>query len=85
MDVLLKGGVDDAVDIIEEMPSNVVKRILKSVNKEDRNTINELFDLRNKYKKEGNPLQVIIKLLLNSINNNNNCNINKFLRRILNE
>ena len=32
-----------------------------------RNTINELFDLRNKYKKEGNPLQVIIKLLLNSI------------------
>lgn len=34
--------MDDTVDLIEEMPSNVVKRILKSVNKEDRNTINEL-------------------------------------------
>ena len=34
--------MDDTVDLIEEMPSNVVKRILKSVNKEDRKTINEL-------------------------------------------
>lgn len=34
--------MDDTVDLIEEMPSNVVKRILKSVNKEDRETINEL-------------------------------------------
>jgi len=34
--------MDDTVDLIEEMPSNVVKRILKLVNKEDRNTINEL-------------------------------------------
>lgn len=34
--------MDDTVDLIEEMPSNVVKRILKTVNKEDRNTINEL-------------------------------------------
>ena len=34
--------MDDTVDLIEEMPSNVVKRILKSVNKEERNTINEL-------------------------------------------
>lgn len=34
--------MDDTVDLIEEMPSNVVKRILKAVNKEDRNTINEL-------------------------------------------
>lgn len=34
--------MDDTVDLIEEMPSNVVKRILKGVNKEDRNTINEL-------------------------------------------
>ena len=34
--------MDDTVDLIEEMPSNVVKRILKSVSKEDRNTINEL-------------------------------------------
>ncbi len=34
--------MDDTVDLVEEMPSNVVKRILKSVNKEDRETINEL-------------------------------------------
>ena len=34
--------MDDTVDLVEEMPSNVVKRILKSVDKEDRNTINEL-------------------------------------------
>ena len=34
--------MDDTVDLIEEMPSNVVKRILKTVSKEDRKTINEL-------------------------------------------
>ena len=34
--------MDDTVDLVEEMPSNVVKRILKAVNKEDRKTINEL-------------------------------------------
>ena len=34
--------MDDTVDLIEEMPSNVVKRILKAVNKEDRKTINEI-------------------------------------------
>ena len=34
--------MDDTVDLIEEMPSNVVKRILKSVNKEDRKVINDL-------------------------------------------
>lgn len=34
--------LDDTVDLIEEMPANVVKRILKSINKEDRKTINEL-------------------------------------------
>ena len=34
--------MDDTVDLIEEMPSNVVKKILKAVNKEDRKTINEL-------------------------------------------
>ena len=34
--------MDDTVDLIEEMHSNVVKRILKAVNKEDRKTINEL-------------------------------------------
>ena len=34
--------MDDTVDLIEEMPSNVVTRILKSVNKNDRQIINEL-------------------------------------------
>ena len=34
--------VDDAVDMIEEMPSNVVKRILKTVKSGDRKIINEL-------------------------------------------
>ena len=34
--------MDDTVDLIEEMPANVVKRILRSVSKEDRKTINEL-------------------------------------------
>lgn len=33
---------DDEVDLIEEMPSNVVKRILKNVKPEDRSVINEL-------------------------------------------
>ena len=33
--------VDDAVDIIEEMPANVVKRILKNTSPEMRKTINE--------------------------------------------
>lgn len=34
--------MDDTVDLIEEMPSNVVKRILKNIDQSDRNTINEL-------------------------------------------
>jgi len=34
--------IDDTVDIIEEMPSNVVKRILKHISPEDRNIINKL-------------------------------------------
>lgn len=34
--------MDDTVDLIEEMPSNVVTRILKTVDKSDRKTINEL-------------------------------------------
>ena len=34
--------MDDTVDLIEEMPSNVVKKILRVVNKEDRKIINEL-------------------------------------------
>ena len=34
--------MDDTVDLIEEMPANVVKRLLKHINKEDRKIINEL-------------------------------------------
>ena len=34
--------MDDTVDLIEEMPSNVVPKILKVIPKEDRKTINEL-------------------------------------------
>ncbi len=34
--------VDDAVDLIEEMPANVVKRILRQADKETRRQINEL-------------------------------------------
>ena len=34
--------LDDAVDIIEEMPSNVVKRIIKHSAPEMRNSINEI-------------------------------------------
>ncbi len=34
--------MDDTVDLIEEMPSNVVKKILRAVNKQDRKVINEL-------------------------------------------
>lgn len=34
--------LDDTVDIIEEMPANVVKRILRNTDKETRRTINSL-------------------------------------------
>lgn len=34
--------MDDTVDLIEEMPSNVVKRILKNISSTDRKIINEL-------------------------------------------
>ncbi len=34
--------MDDKVDLLEEMPSNVVKRILRNVKKEDREIINEI-------------------------------------------
>lgn len=34
--------MDDTVDLIEEMPSNVVKRILNGVNQKDRTLINEI-------------------------------------------
>ena len=36
--------LDDTVDIIEEMPANVVKRILKNATPEDRKQINELLE-----------------------------------------
>lgn len=36
--------MDDTVDIIEEMPSNVVKRILKTASPEDRQIINQLLE-----------------------------------------
>ena len=36
--------VDDAVDVIEEMPANVVKRILKNSDPENRKQINELLE-----------------------------------------
>ncbi len=36
--------LDDTVDIIEEMPANVVKRILKTADPEDRKTINQLLE-----------------------------------------
>ena len=41
-DVVDELFVDDAVDIIEEMPANVVKRILKHTDSETRNSINEI-------------------------------------------
>ena len=34
--------VDDTLDIIEEMPSNVVRRILKVANKDERDSLNKL-------------------------------------------
>ena len=36
--------MDDTVDLIEEMPSNVVKRILKNIHPADRKVINELLN-----------------------------------------
>ena len=36
--------LDDTVDIIEEMPANVVKRILKNSDPENRKTINQLLE-----------------------------------------
>ena len=41
-DVIDELYIDDAVDLIEEMPSNVVKRILKHIGAEDRKIINKL-------------------------------------------
>lgn len=36
--------MDDTVDLIEEMPSNVVKRILRNIKSTDRKVINELLN-----------------------------------------
>lgn len=36
--------MDETVDLIEEMPSNIIKRILKHIDKEDRKLINELLN-----------------------------------------
>lgn len=36
--------LDDTVDMIEEMPANIVNKILKNVNAETRETINELLN-----------------------------------------
>ena len=41
-DILDELYIDDTVDIIEEMPANVVKRILKNSDKEDREIINKI-------------------------------------------
>ncbi|MEA5050497.1 MAG: magnesium transporter [Oscillospiraceae bacterium] len=43
-DVLDDIYLDDTVDIIEEMPANVVMRILKSVDADTRKNINQLLD-----------------------------------------
>ena len=43
-DVINKLFMDDAVDLIEEMPANVVKRILRNMDKADRKIINELLN-----------------------------------------
>ena len=41
-DILDELYIDDTVDIIEEMPANVVKRILKNSDSEDREVINRI-------------------------------------------
>ncbi|MDR1566499.1 MAG: magnesium transporter [Treponema sp.] len=40
-DIMNKLFVDDAVDVIEEMPANVVNRLLQNINPEKRKTINQ--------------------------------------------
>jgi magnesium transporter len=41
-DIINKLFTDDAVDVIEEMPADVVNRVLQKVNPEKRKTINQL-------------------------------------------
>ena len=43
-DVMDELFLDDAVDIIEEMPANIVKRMLKNVDSETRKSINQLLN-----------------------------------------
>ena len=43
-DVINELYIDDAVDIIEEMPANVVKKILTNTDSETRKTINEILN-----------------------------------------
>lgn len=43
-DVINELFMDDTVDLIEEMPSNVVKRILKNMKGKDREIVNELLN-----------------------------------------
>ena len=43
-DVIDDMYLDDAVDVIEEMPANVVKRILKAADPENRKQINQLLE-----------------------------------------
>lgn len=38
--------VDDIVDLIEEMPANVVNKLLKSINEQDRREINQLLSYK---------------------------------------
>ena len=44
--------MDDTVDLIEEMPANVVKRILKTQKAEDRKLINDLLKYDIKFQLE---------------------------------
>lgn len=46
-DVFQELFIDDLVDIVEEMPANVVKRILKHTDIETRNIINEILQYPN--------------------------------------
>ncbi|MDR1586733.1 MAG: magnesium transporter [Treponema sp.] len=41
-DIMNKLFVDDAVDLIEEMPANVVNRLLRNINPEKRKQINQI-------------------------------------------
>lgn len=40
------GSTDDIVDFIEDMPANVVKKVLQNCSKEDRQTINKLLNYK---------------------------------------